>query len=501
MEEFCYPEFLVALHEWTWHYLWAMTDYILTSKWMVLLVHWIHVVLIYFGVPPPHPTAEQVGLCLGATISTLIAYYVFFGNRHLRRRKVLQRELNKAQDRVQELEELLLEAEANPDYHTDDEKKIRIFMDGAFDLMHYGHMNAFRRARSLGNYLVVGVNSDESIKQCKGPPVLTEEERMISVSGCKFVDEVVPNCPYVMSEDYLDWVIKTYNIDYVVHGDDPCIVNGKDVYESAKKRGKFKEIRRTEGVSTTDIVGRMLLMSTSHHQQGGLGESGHLVSTNKKDPSGEGKAMASYSKFLTTSRMLRLFSAGVKAPPKGAKIVYIDGAWDMFHAGHVMLFKKAREFGDYLVVGVHGDEAVNRQRGSFFPIMNLNERVLSVLGCVHVDDVLIDAPLIITREMIASLNICAVVHGTVNDGLDGRSTPKAGHAHAFTYEESYEVPTQMGIFHKIDSSIDLTLLGVMTRIQKQQDMFTKKISKKKRAENEYYNNLYNLNGSKEPDSK
>ena len=40
--------------------------------------------------------------------------------------------------------------------------------------------------------------------------------------------------------------------------------------------------------------------------------------------------------------MLRLFSAGVKAPPKGARIVYIDGAWDMFHAGHVAILKEVR---------------------------------------------------------------------------------------------------------------------------------------------------------------
>lgn len=46
-------------------------------------------------------------------------------------------------------------------------------MDGAFDMMHYGHMNAFRQAKALGTYLVVGVNDDESITACKGaPPVL-----------------------------------------------------------------------------------------------------------------------------------------------------------------------------------------------------------------------------------------------------------------------------------------------------------------------------------------
>lgn len=52
-------------------------------------------------------------------------------------------------------------------------EQIRIWMDGAFDMMHYGHMNAFRQARALGTFLVVGVNDDESITACKGaPPVL-----------------------------------------------------------------------------------------------------------------------------------------------------------------------------------------------------------------------------------------------------------------------------------------------------------------------------------------
>lgn len=73
------------------------------------------------------------------------------------------------------------------------------------------------------------------------------------------------------------------------------------------------------------------------------------------------------------------------------------GAWDMFHAGHVAILKQARQFGDYLIAGVHSDEVVNAQRGLNMPIMNLNERVLSVLGCAYVNDVLIDAPLKITR--------------------------------------------------------------------------------------------------------
>ena len=72
-------------------------------------------------------------------------------------------------------------------------KSLRIFIDGVFDLTHYGHMNAFRQARALGQHLVVGVNSDESVQEAKGfRPVLTDSERQRAVLGCRFVDEIVP---------------------------------------------------------------------------------------------------------------------------------------------------------------------------------------------------------------------------------------------------------------------------------------------------------------------
>jgi ethanolamine-phosphate cytidylyltransferase len=222
-------------------------------------------------------------------------------------------------------------------------KEIRIFMDGAFDLLHFGHMNAFRLARSLGTHLVVGVNSDESITKCKGAPLMNDQERLTMVSACKFVDEVLPGCPYIMSSQYLDWVIEKYKIDYVVHGDDPCIVDGKDVYAAAKAAGKFRNIPRTEGVSTTDIVGRMLLLTKEHHYH----ENDEATRSNGAAPPslqlGSAALGTQQSKFLTTSRIVQLFSASVKAPAKDMRVVYIDGAWDLFHPGHVSVLKTARE--------------------------------------------------------------------------------------------------------------------------------------------------------------
>lgn len=67
-------------------------------------------------------------------------------------------------------------------------KPIRVYMDGCFDLMHYGHANALRQAKDLGDQLIVGVVSDEDIIANKGPPVLSMEERYVflhSSSCCK----------------------------------------------------------------------------------------------------------------------------------------------------------------------------------------------------------------------------------------------------------------------------------------------------------------------------
>ena len=258
-------------------------------------VAYINFFLKKSGVPNKSLITTDEFVLAGLTIIiTLIAYYFLMGKNHVKKRKRLAEDLKIAQEKVHFLEEKLMLFQ-NDELIGKDGRDVRIFMDGAFDMMHYGHMNAFRLGRSLGTHLVVGVNSDESITKCKGAPLMNDSERMTMVKGCKFVDEVVPDCPYVMSEEYLEYVMKKYNIDYVIHGDDPCIVDGKDVYESAKKAGKYLSIPRTEGVSTTDIVGRMLLMTKDHH----CGNTNGGQSTHEKNRDGN-SLLCEQSKFLTT---------------------------------------------------------------------------------------------------------------------------------------------------------------------------------------------------------
>ena len=68
------------------------------------------------------------------------------------------------------------------------------------------------------------------------------------------------DAPYELSPEFLHELFTKHRIDYVVHGDDPCLLpDGTDAYAYAKKLHRFKMIKRTEGVSSTDIVGRMLM--------------------------------------------------------------------------------------------------------------------------------------------------------------------------------------------------------------------------------------------------
>lgn len=497
-------------------------------------VRTLNAVLERAGVPETSRfTADEMVLYLFAAFWTLVAYYALVGKRHGRNRRLLAEALRAAQLQVHELEEKLILAQRQ-DLLTSSSvttkarrsgDEVRIFMDGAFDMMHYGHMNAFRLGRSLGTKLIVGVNSDESITLCKGAPLMNDWERLTMVSGCKFVDEVVPGCPYVMNADYVQYVFDKFDVDYVVHGDDPCVVDGKDVYAAAKAAGKYQSIPRTEGVSTTDIVGRMLTLTKDHHmgkdddasdqQHAGDEHSVHSVITAATAERHQ-RPLCEQSKFLTTSRMLRQFSAGMVSPELGQRVIYMDGAWDMFHCGHVTALKAAKKRGDYLIVGVHSDALINRVRGANLPLMNLHERVLSVMGCRYVDDVLIDAPHVVTPDMVSSLKIDEVVHGSRSDDvgggmrrdssrgnvaelatsavgstLNGSATEERGDdAFEDRWSERYRYPRSINIFHVIPSPTAFDLGSITDRIRRNQDAFQAKIARKKAAEGEYYDERY-----------
>ena len=255
---------------------------------------------------------------------------------------------------------------------------IRVWSDGCYDMVHFGHANQLRQAKAMGDYLVVGVHDDEEITLHKGPPVLTAAERYKMVRAIKWVDEIVEGAPYVTTLEILD----KYRCDFVVHGDDITLdADGNDSYRMVKESGRYRECQRTAGVSTTDLVGRMLLLTKQHHVSDANRDG--LMRERSSSVTRDSTAHSPYtgiSQFLPTTQKIIQFAEG-KEPRPGDRIVYVAGAFDLFHVGHVDFLEKVAAEGDYVIVGLHTDRDVNGYRGSNYPIMNLHERVLSVLAC------------------------------------------------------------------------------------------------------------------------
>lgn len=119
----------------------------------------------------------------------------------------------------------------------------------------YSHMRQLEQAKKAfpDTYLIVGVTGDEETHLRKGLTVLSGAERAETIRHCKWVDEVIPCCPWIVTPEFL----AEHQIDYVAHDDLPYeAAEGDDIYQPIKKQGKFLVTQRTEGVSTTGIITR-----------------------------------------------------------------------------------------------------------------------------------------------------------------------------------------------------------------------------------------------------
>lgn len=130
-----------------------------------------------------------------------------------------------------------------------------VFTNGCFDLLHLGHIDYLAKAKDLGDKLIIGVNTDDSVRRLKGVyrPLQDENSRLHILAALEFVDAVI-----LFNEDTPYELIKKIQPDVLVKGADYKIedIVGYDIVTS--RGGSVKTIEYLEGYSTTSIEQRIL---------------------------------------------------------------------------------------------------------------------------------------------------------------------------------------------------------------------------------------------------
>lgn len=136
-------------------------------------------------------------------------------------------------------------------------KPIRVYCDGVFDAMHYGHAHLFHQIKSMfPNIIVVaGICADKDVLREKGQFVLNERERVRAAEGCRWIDEVHFPAPWYPTAENLRQV----RCDFTAHDAEPYVsIDSADSYQLLKQAGMFIPTVKQEGVCTSEFIARVL---------------------------------------------------------------------------------------------------------------------------------------------------------------------------------------------------------------------------------------------------
>ena len=140
-----------------------------------------------------------------------------------------------------------------------EEGKKVVFTNGCFDILHHGHVRYLYQAKKCGDYLIVGLNSDASVKNIKGNnrPLITEEARAELLAALCFVDEVV-----IFNEKDPLALIKYLQPHVLVKGADWAEKDIIGADEIKHTGGRVIRIPFVSGISTSDIIQRIIDLET-----------------------------------------------------------------------------------------------------------------------------------------------------------------------------------------------------------------------------------------------
>ena len=310
---------------------------------------------------------------------------------------------------------------------------------------------------------------------------------------------MVPDAPYVTDLDFVD----KQKCRFVVHGDDiTSDSSGQDCYRFVKQAGRMKIVKRTPDISTTDLVGRMLLCTKQHHMKpldvelNNLEQSGdeqmrlravamrerirgyatdrsglcvgvqmcYFCDTTPRNDATQENGKASRSGFKCVNERGDVAQI-TKRPDQ--RLVYVDGSFDLFSSGHIEFLrrvaqiereharkegwdessqrlKRIQAYGEdynraFVVVGIHNDDTVNRFKGSNYPIMNIYERSLCVLQCKYIDAVVFGAPYDVEKSYLDGIPVTGKLDKVYHGKTNFFNTDYDGYAY----------PRQLGILHEV----------------------------------------------------
>jgi D-glycero-beta-D-manno-heptose 1-phosphate adenylyltransferase len=126
-----------------------------------------------------------------------------------------------------------------------------VFTNGCFDILHLGHVDYLEKARQLGNRLILGLNTDASIRRLKGKdrPIVAENARARVIAALAFVDLVV-----LFEEDTPLCLIERLSPDILVKGDDYTIENIVGAEFVISRGGSVETVPLVKGFSTTQLI-------------------------------------------------------------------------------------------------------------------------------------------------------------------------------------------------------------------------------------------------------
>ncbi|MFW6110006.1 MAG: adenylyltransferase/cytidyltransferase family protein [Patescibacteria group bacterium] len=254
-----------------------------------------------------------------------------------------------------------------------------VFTVGAYDLIHSGQSHFLAEARTWGDCLVVGVASDASRRQLRGPghPLVSEQDRAETLSYFRPVDAVT----VVDERDLLDVLsFLQPTVFYTIEDDWKKNVRSSEEEELVSSYGGnvVKADRIEPFISSSEIVEKLARFTLSKHLNSFFGK--EVLNIGREEPPfvdlGDQKPrdILSYAYLGEVVTWENLDKLRKKLRKENKSISFVSGSYDLVHVGHVRFIEKASEWGDVLVVGIPSDKQIKELKGPRRPIVSQRSR-------------------------------------------------------------------------------------------------------------------------------